>query len=424
MIPGHAASGEFVELDPPAGSSTRGAGSPAQVARTPFLPARRRSRSSSFPPARARPSASPTVACRAKRRWSRTRTAGITTSSGSSSRRAAMIRVPTLAHRADVMPARESRASVEGRSDALPDDAGDCLRDPLRIPAHPMHHRRGRRVEEGESQEIEPWLAWHDAALVPGLVLVEDRQVDPGVIRIEARAPHDVRDLENATVLEERQPVPNADRPRNTLHPRGGEILGLRPDEGHAVGQHLRTHLPAQRRLHRQHAGRKAPRSTRSASSVARPALDAERTCPVPCRTPGRMVTCQLERDLGRRVAGLPRPARRPREAERSSGARRNQPRRRPSRVLPRTLGVGAAASSSIAPPRWWHGTAVRPTRRYQVGRRSSRALVHPGAGSDGELEAPPRRPARCRPSRPSWETSGRAAEKGHPVALRCGGQV
>ena len=38
VIPGHIATGEFVEIDPPAGSSTRGGGSPAVGARCPPAP--------------------------------------------------------------------------------------------------------------------------------------------------------------------------------------------------------------------------------------------------------------------------------------------------------------------------------------------------------------------------------------------------
>ena len=70
-----------------------------------------------------------------------------------------------------------------------------------------------------QADEVEARLARHDAAVVARLtVLVEDRQVDPREARVEPGAPHDVRDIEDAAVVEQRASVADADDARHALH--------------------------------------------------------------------------------------------------------------------------------------------------------------------------------------------------------------
>ena len=82
------------------------------------------------------------------------------------------------------------------------------LRDPLGVAPDARQHVRRNRVLEEQADEVEAGLLADDAALVPQLpVRVEDRQVDPAELPPEAGAPDDVRDVEHAAVLEERQAV-------------------------------------------------------------------------------------------------------------------------------------------------------------------------------------------------------------------------
>jgi hypothetical protein len=59
------------------------------------------------------------------------------------------------------------------------------------------------------------------------LRVVEDGEVDPGEVGTEPRVPDDVRRLEDAIVLEERQSAPHADDAGNAFDAGGGEIFGL-----------------------------------------------------------------------------------------------------------------------------------------------------------------------------------------------------
>ena len=63
-----------------------------------------------------------------------------------------------------------------------------------------------------QAKEEESRLARHDAPfMLRRSVRAEHRQVDPRKPRLEPGAPYDVRDIENATVVEERQSVADAD---------------------------------------------------------------------------------------------------------------------------------------------------------------------------------------------------------------------
>jgi hypothetical protein len=74
----------------------------------------------------------------------------------------------------------------------------------VRVPADAVEHGRRRGVEEGEADEVETRLGLHEPAVVEWLGLSEGREVDPGEVGIEARAPDDVCDLENPAALQER----------------------------------------------------------------------------------------------------------------------------------------------------------------------------------------------------------------------------
>ena len=84
VIPGHTARGEFVELDPPRRLVYTWGWEPGEDGANPVPPGSSTVEVELTPTATERRSASRTATCRAPTRPSRTRTAGITTSSGSS----------------------------------------------------------------------------------------------------------------------------------------------------------------------------------------------------------------------------------------------------------------------------------------------------------------------------------------------------
>jgi len=56
-------------------------------------------------------------------------------------------------------------------------------------------------VEELQPDEVEPWFAAYDPALVHRLFPLEDGEVDLREAGMVHRAPHDVRHLEDPTVF-------------------------------------------------------------------------------------------------------------------------------------------------------------------------------------------------------------------------------
>ena len=136
------------------------------------------------------------------------------------------------------------------------------------------------------------------------ILLAEDGQVDPGEVGPEPRAPDHVRRLEDAVVLEQRQPAPHAHDPRDAFDAGGGDVFGLHPDERRAVGEELRAHLSADRRAHGQDAVADDPEHQRQEDEPCRCALDAEGdVAALLPREPRRVLLRPLDGDLG---AGVP----------------------------------------------------------------------------------------------------------------------
>src|SRR5206468_1431122 len=117
------------------------------------------------------------------------------------------------------------------------------------VPPHAAHVLRGERVKEVQADEVETRLG-RDPALVRRLaVLAEDRHVDPAEVLPEARAPDDVRDVHDTSVLEDGQAVTDADSLRNALDARSEEIVRLNADPRRAAIEDVRADLAADRRL-------------------------------------------------------------------------------------------------------------------------------------------------------------------------------
>src|SRR5215210_227596 len=121
---------------------------------------------------------------------------------------------------------------------------------------------------------------------------------------MEPRAPDYVRYIEDPLVLQHGEPVSYACDPGDSFDPLGNEVLWLDADEGPAGGEDLRTHLPADRRAHGQHAVEDEPEHQGCQEKPCRGALDTERDVTgIPPRQPRRVSTRHFEGDLGTRVA-------------------------------------------------------------------------------------------------------------------------
>src|SRR5215831_19891533 len=97
-------------------------------------------------------------------------------------------------------------------------------------------------MKEVQADEIQPRLIGRHAALMAGFaVRFEDRQVDPGEAVAKAGAPNNVRDVEYAPVLQQRESVHDAIDLRHALNTCSREIFRLDADEWRA----LREHPPA-----------------------------------------------------------------------------------------------------------------------------------------------------------------------------------
>ena len=192
---------------------------------------------------------------------------------------------------------------------ASPSARGDRLHDVRRVPSDAGEEPGRHRVEEEESDEVQPWLVGDDAAAMDRLdrlvFIAEDRQVDPGEVGPEPRAPDDVRRFEDAAVLEQRQPALRADHARNPLDARGHDVLGLDADERRAVGEELWAHPAADRRAHREHAVADEPEQQRQEDELRGRALDAEGdVTALLSREPGRVLLDDFDGDLAARVSG------------------------------------------------------------------------------------------------------------------------
>ena len=112
----------------------------------------------------------------------------------------------------------------------------NVLDNVLGVPSDAGKESGRHRVEEEEPDEVEPRLPRDDPAVMDRLDrlfhVAEDREVDPGEVRPESRAPDDVRRLEDAVVLEQRQSVTDADDARNAFDASGGDVLGFTRTSG------------------------------------------------------------------------------------------------------------------------------------------------------------------------------------------------
>ena len=127
--------------------------------------------------------------------------------------------------------------------------------------------------------------------------------VDPRDVLAEARAPDDVGDIEDATVVEHRPAVLHAHDPRvGAVDACRLQVLALDPQQRPAAGADLRPDLAAERRLDREHAIGQEPRDGQNEPRDA--ALDVERHLAMHAtRQHGRMRRGDLEGDVGARVA-------------------------------------------------------------------------------------------------------------------------
>ena len=69
-------------------------------------------------------------------------------------------------------------------------EPSDLPRDELRIIPHPSDQCRTARVLPCETKEVEAWDLGNAASVADRAVLLEDRQVDPGVIRAVSGRPY------------------------------------------------------------------------------------------------------------------------------------------------------------------------------------------------------------------------------------------
>ena len=124
-----------------------------------------------------------------------------------------------------------------------------------------------------------------------------------GEVLLEAGAPDDVGDLEDAPVLEQRLPAAHADDTGHPLDAGRGEVLRLHPDQRGGAEGELRPDLAADRRSHREHAvAHEADDWEREACANA-PVGDGN-LADLSAREPRRAAMGELGGDLGAGVAG------------------------------------------------------------------------------------------------------------------------
>src|SRR5215471_17685407 len=120
-------------------------------------------------------------------------------------------------------------------------------------------------MKEVQADEVQARFVGRYAALMAGFaVRFEDRQFDPGQAVAKAGAPDDVRDVENASVLQRRESVHDATDPRHALNACSREIFRLDADEWRALREHpaaySAAHGGADREQVMEHDPEKKPR--------------------------------------------------------------------------------------------------------------------------------------------------------------------
>src|SRR5207248_5025258 len=79
---------------------------------------------------------------------------------------------------------------------------GNPLGDEFGVVFHPANQPRAARVLPGEAEQVEPRDIGHAATVAQPTVLVEDRKLDPRILRPVARRPDDGVYLQLAAVPE------------------------------------------------------------------------------------------------------------------------------------------------------------------------------------------------------------------------------
>src|SRR5439155_6987679 len=86
------------------------------------------------------------------------------------------------------------------------------FRDELGIVLHPADQRGAASVLPGEAQDVEPRDIGDAAAVTQAAVLVEDRQLDPGVVGAVPGRPDHGLDFDVAAVLDANRVAVGVDR--------------------------------------------------------------------------------------------------------------------------------------------------------------------------------------------------------------------
>src|SRR5262249_43745394 len=152
----------------------------------------------------------------------------------------------------------------------------------------------------------ESWLTGHDAALVLRFAIrAEHRKIDPRESGMKSRAPYDVRDVEHATVFEQRPAVADARHSRHTVNAGGGEILRLDSDEPRCFFHHRPPRRATDGIRRGQNAVEHDARHAAGEDEASGQAVDAERdVAGVASGEPRRATADGLERDLGAGISG------------------------------------------------------------------------------------------------------------------------
>ena len=131
-------------------------------------------------------------------------------------------------------PARAPAASGAARArlvSRLPEN-GDPLCDELGVLLHPADQRRAARVLPGEAEKTEARDVGYSAAMTQASAGVEDRKVDPGVVRPVPGRPDDGVDLDLTAVLETDRAPGGSNRARLQFDAVAAlELTRTRPDQ-------------------------------------------------------------------------------------------------------------------------------------------------------------------------------------------------
>ena len=184
-----------------------------------------------------------------------------------------------------------------------------CLAMRLRVAPHAADVLRGERVEEVEADEVEARLRRSTPALVQRLQLSSKTGTSIQLKSwLKAGAPDDVRDVQDASVLEHRQAVLDA-RPSSapTRRRRPARSADLTRIRGAPLGEDVRANLAADRRLR---SSARARRRTRAPARTARRSGLSIGTGTWPLSGPESQVWWSAETSIAMSAPELPAPTR------------------------------------------------------------------------------------------------------------------